>query len=84
VTLAEYFEEKLRAGLRERHIAEFVDDEQFDGGELRLLASRVGSGQLLVSARLLSARYGDLNEAVMTNPAVQSKDCELDATAVDE
>ena len=36
VTLAEYFEEKLRAGLRERHIAEFVDDEQFDGGELRL------------------------------------------------
>src|ERR1700730_990562 len=34
VTLAEYFEEK--AGLRERHIAEFVDDEQFDGGELRL------------------------------------------------
>jgi hypothetical protein len=36
VTLAEYFEEKLRAGLRERHIAEFVDDEQFAGGELRL------------------------------------------------
>jgi hypothetical protein len=36
VTLAEYFEEKLRAGLRERHIAEFVDDERFDGGELRL------------------------------------------------
>jgi hypothetical protein len=36
VTLAEYFEEKLRVGLRERHIAEFVDDEQFDGGELRL------------------------------------------------
>src|SRR6202043_2786202 len=36
VTLAEYFEEKLRAGLRERHTAEFVDDEQFDGGELRL------------------------------------------------
>jgi hypothetical protein len=36
VTLAEYFKEKLRAGLRERHIAEFVDDEQFDGGELRL------------------------------------------------
>jgi hypothetical protein len=36
VTLAEYFKQKLRAGLRERHIAEFVDDEQFDGGELRL------------------------------------------------
>jgi hypothetical protein len=36
VTLAEYFEEKLRAGVRERHIAEFVDDQQFDGGELRL------------------------------------------------
>jgi hypothetical protein len=45
VTLAEYFEEKLRAGLRERHIAEFVDDEQFDGGELRLnlrMARRMG------------------------------------------
>jgi hypothetical protein len=36
VTLADYFKQKLRAGLRERHIAEFVDDEQFDGGELRL------------------------------------------------
>ena len=36
MTLAEYFEERLRAGLRERHIAEFVDDERFDGGELRL------------------------------------------------
>jgi hypothetical protein len=36
VTLAEYFKQKLRADLRERHIAEFVDDEQFDGGELRL------------------------------------------------
>src|SRR3984893_7360422 len=33
VTLAEYFEEKLRAGLRERHIAEFVGDEPFDGGD---------------------------------------------------
>src|ERR1700737_5438260 len=36
VTLAEDLEEQFRAGLRERHIAEFVDDEQFDGGELRL------------------------------------------------
>ena len=36
MTLAEYFKQKLRAGLRERHITEFVDDEQFDGGELRL------------------------------------------------
>jgi hypothetical protein len=36
VTLAEYFKQKLRASLRERHIAEFVNDEQFDGGELRL------------------------------------------------
>jgi hypothetical protein len=36
VTRAEYFKRKLGAGLRERHIAEFVDDEQFDGGELRL------------------------------------------------
>ena len=36
VTLAEYFKQKLRAGLRERHIAEFVNDQQFDGGELCL------------------------------------------------
>src|SRR6202163_4938669 len=36
MTLAENLEQKLRAGLREWHIAEFVDDEQFDGGELRL------------------------------------------------
>ena len=27
VTLAEYFKQKLRAGLRERHITEFVDDD---------------------------------------------------------
>ena len=36
VTLAEDLKEQFRAGLRERHVAEFVDDEQFDGGELRL------------------------------------------------
>ena len=36
MTLAEDLEEQLRAGLGERHIAEFVDDEQFDGGELGL------------------------------------------------
>lgn len=36
MALAEDLEEKLRAGLRERHIAEFVDDEQLDGGKLRL------------------------------------------------
>jgi hypothetical protein len=36
VALAEYLKEQFRAGLRERHIAEFVNDEQFDGGELRL------------------------------------------------
>jgi len=36
VTLAEYLEEQLRADLRERHVAQFVDDEQFDGGELGL------------------------------------------------
>src|ERR1700730_4774013 len=36
VALAEYLKEQFRAGLRERHIAEFVNDEQFDGGGLRL------------------------------------------------
>ena len=57
VTLAEYFEEKLRAGLRERHIAEFVNDEQFDGGELRLefqetpLVARGGSMETALSGQ---------------------------------
>jgi hypothetical protein len=36
MTLTEDLEEQLRAGLGERHIAEFVDDQQFDGGELGL------------------------------------------------
>ncbi len=36
VPLAEDLEEQFGAGLRERHIAEFVDDQQFDGSELSL------------------------------------------------
>ena len=36
VTLAEDLEQQFGAGLRERHVAEFVDDQQLDGGELRL------------------------------------------------
>jgi hypothetical protein len=39
VTMVEprsYFKQKLRAGLGKRHIAEFVNDKQFDGGELGL------------------------------------------------
>ena len=36
MTLAEDLEEELGAGLGKRHIAEFVDDEQFDVGELGL------------------------------------------------
>jgi hypothetical protein len=36
VTLAENLKEELGATLGGRHIAEFVDDEQFDGGELGL------------------------------------------------
>src|SRR6202045_4518532 len=36
LTLAEDLEEEFGAGLGKRHIAEFVDDKQFDGGELRL------------------------------------------------
>jgi hypothetical protein len=36
MTLAEHFEQQLGARLGERHIAKFVDDQQFDGGELRL------------------------------------------------
>jgi hypothetical protein len=69
VTLAEYFKQKLRAGLRERHITQFVDDEQFDGGELRLefqetpLVARLHqlmseAGRLLTNTRVaLSSRY---------------------------
>ena len=49
VTLAEYFKQKLRAGLRERHIAEFVDDEQFDGGELRLSFRRRRSSRASIN-----------------------------------
>src|ERR1700731_1824666 len=37
VTLAEYFKQKLRAGLRERHIAEFVDDEPVRGRVMRAI-----------------------------------------------
>lgn len=36
MTLAEHFEEQFGAGLGEQHIAQFVDDEQLDGGQLRL------------------------------------------------
>ena len=43
VTLAEYFKQKLRAGLRERHIAEFVNDQQFDGGAFSYSRKKVGN-----------------------------------------
>ena len=36
MALAEDLEQQFGAGLRERHIAEFVDDQQLDGGELGL------------------------------------------------
>lgn len=36
VALAEDIEEKLRANCRERHVAEFVDDQQFDSVEVLL------------------------------------------------
>ena len=36
MALAEGFEQQLGAGLGERHIAEFIDDQQFDCGELGL------------------------------------------------
>jgi hypothetical protein len=36
VALAEYLKEQFRTGLRERHVAKFVDDEELDGGELGL------------------------------------------------
>ena len=36
MALAEYFEKQFRSSLGERHIAEFIDDKQFDGGELGL------------------------------------------------
>ena len=43
MTLAEYFKQKLRAGLRERHIAEFVNDQQFDGGAFSYSRKKVGN-----------------------------------------
>ena len=43
VTLAEYFKQKRRAGLRERHIAEFVNDQQFDGGAFSYSREKVGN-----------------------------------------
>ena len=36
VALAENLEEQLRAGLRERHIAELIDNEELDGSDLGL------------------------------------------------
>jgi hypothetical protein len=36
VALAEDFEKELGASLGEWHVAEFVDDEELDGGELGL------------------------------------------------
>ena len=38
VALADGLEEQLGAGLRQRHIAQFVDDQQFVGGHLLLEA----------------------------------------------
>jgi len=38
VTLAEDLEQQLGAGLRQRHVSEFVDDQQFVGGVLALQA----------------------------------------------
>ena len=39
----EYFKQKLRAGLRERHIAEFINDQQFDGGAFSYSRKKVGN-----------------------------------------
>jgi hypothetical protein len=36
VALAEDLKEQFRAGLREWYVTQFVNDEQFDDGELRL------------------------------------------------
>ena len=36
IALAEHFEEQLRANCRERHITQFVDDQQFDRVEMFL------------------------------------------------
>ena len=41
VALADGLEEQLGAGLRQRHIAQFVDDQQLVGGELLLEAPQV-------------------------------------------
>src|ERR1700730_12541613 len=39
----EYFKQKLRAGLRERHIAEFINDQQFAGGGFSYSRQKVGN-----------------------------------------
>ncbi len=41
VALAEHLEEQLGSGLRQRHEAEFVDDEQLIAGNLLLESARV-------------------------------------------
>jgi hypothetical protein len=49
MTLAEDLEEQFRAGLGKRHIAEFVDDKQFDGGELGLQLEQTASSRASIS-----------------------------------
>src|SRR3954453_20723088 len=48
MTLAEDLEQQLRAGLGERHVAQFIDDQQLCGGEVLLQ-----SQQAALVARLL-------------------------------
>ena len=40
VSLGEHLEQQLGAGLRQRHVAELVDDQQLVGGELALQAQQ--------------------------------------------
>jgi hypothetical protein len=41
VALADGFEEQLGAGLRQRHVAQFVDDQQFTSSELLLESAQI-------------------------------------------
>ena len=69
MTLAEHFEEQFGAGLGERHIAQFVDDEQLRSPDNVLAA--VGSGQTQSSRR---RRKGDITQDHAERPKPNTSD----------
>ena len=86
MTLAEDLEEDVGAGLGKRHIAEFVDDQQFDGGELRLqfeeTAFVAGFHQLMNEPG--SCEEGDRDAALASGEAERQTDMRLAGAGVSE